>query len=300
MIDFVVPPIFYLGAYAFAILVFALFGGLCAKKYKWQYAITKVAAVALSAFLSIAVLKSFTPAVGKMIVDLAESFIEDSEIADILAYDGVVEWTSQIIGVIISFALFIPLFVIIKAFVNLFFRIIAKAIFRSAAKRREAKEELSTVCECMAEAPADSTEPTETVGPAEIQEGETLAEPLPEQTEENIAVKDEALSSEPVAPVKKKKVNPLIAEKGRGWSFLCGAVSGFLVFIVLSAPATCFLSDVGGIASALLYSLDEEDIAENIESATRNPGSDIVSVCGGRLIYDSLGSFTLSGEKVVL
>ena len=37
MIDFVVPPIFYLGAYAFAILVFALFGGLCAKKYKWQY-----------------------------------------------------------------------------------------------------------------------------------------------------------------------------------------------------------------------------------------------------------------------
>lgn len=304
MIDFVVPPMFYVGLYALFALIFALFGGLCAKKYKWQYAITKVVAVALSAFLSILILKSVSAMVGRTIIDIVAGFINDADIASALTAEGTMTWMLGIFGVIFTFVFFVPLFALLKAVVNLIFKLIAKAIFRAIPEKEEKTEpKASAPIEANSEAPEtlaivkeeSDTDPETAVI---LTDSEAEAEPVSESPAVATAASEENTTEEYAPKTKRRKT--IIAEKGRGWSFLCGAVSGFMVLTVISAPLVCLLSDLGGIAAALLKGTENKVIAENLESASDNLGVDIISACGGKLIYDGIGSFSVENEKVVL
>jgi len=304
MIDFVVPPMFYVGLYALFALIFALFGGLCAKKYKWQYAITKVVAVALSAFLSILILKSVSAMVGRTIIDIVAGFINDADIASALTAEGTMTWMLGIFGVIFTFVFFVPLFALLKAVVNLIFKLIAKAIFRAIPEKEEKTEpKASAPIEANSETPEtlatvkeeSDTDPETAVI---LTDAEAEAEPVSESPAVATAASAEYTTEEYAPKTKKRKT--IIAEKGRGWSFLCGAVSGFMVLTVISAPLVCLLSDLGGIAAAFLKGTENKVIAENLESASDNLGVDIISACGGKLIYDGIGSFSVENEKVVL
>ena len=88
MFNIVVPPMFYSAVYIFFALFFVLFGALFAKKYKWQFALIRLGSVIASVVISVVLVRSLAPIVGRFVYTLAGTLPASFEIDDILSDYG--------------------------------------------------------------------------------------------------------------------------------------------------------------------------------------------------------------------
>lgn len=318
-----IPPIVYVGAYALFALIFALFGALFAKKYRWQYAITKIAVVALSAMLAVLILNAAMSSFASTLADALRQTVSEPKVEELFGMGNTSVWISGIVGMIASLMLFVPLFAILKAILNLISKLICNAVFKAVTKQKlpeEKKEKIEKKEETAEEKNEENNESIKSNETNETNENNELspalaseapveyenyftATPSSENGDKSSSPETHKHSNIAVG-VEKKQTKTIVAESTSAWSLLCGAVSGFMVLNVIIAPLVCFVADIGGIASTVLGNVDfgigEVEVAQMVEPACDNLAVDIVSFCGGRAIYNSLASFKVGDETVVL
>jgi len=135
-----IPSIVYVGAYALFALIFALFGALFAKKYRWQYAITKIAVVALSAMLAVLILNATMSSFAATLADALRQTVSEPKVEELFGMGNTSVWISGIVGMIASLMLFVPLFAILKAILNLISKLICNAVFKAVTKQKLPEE----------------------------------------------------------------------------------------------------------------------------------------------------------------
>jgi len=329
--DLVIPPMFYVGAYALFTLIFTLLGVFFARKYKWQYTLTKIGTAILAAALSVLLLNLTMPALAGSLMGFAEWIFEKASITDLLRSENVYSFVRGLFSVVCSFLLFMPVFFIVKAILNCISKRVWGKILTCASEKKEALN-ADVPAEALCEEETEAAEEAENFVYKEVTKAseyempdESNGEITSEETEQtsdprrNNGDADEKViitagshvptyasvtASDDLSHVSVSEKVTVRADRCSPWSLLCGAVSGFLAYTFVIAPLVCFLSDVGKIASDVLsgvgFGIGETVIAENIDSACENVGVDIISYSGGRLVYNGLFSFEVGGERVVL
>ena len=96
-----------------------------------------------------------------------------------------------------------------------------------------------------------------------------------------------------------KKTEFLSNKKFDGASAACGAICNLLVFIAISAPVIGYVGILNS-TTPLMDSVVGSAAVEIVESAATNPGTKAIKVLGGDLIFNSLTSGKVNGNKVVL
>lgn len=325
----------YVGVYAFFALLFALFGALSARKYKWQFALIRVASVVLAAVVSVLALRGVASALTGVLTKAVKTVLEFFELSELLALENAFEWVAALVGMALGLILFMPVFFAVKALINLLLRCICKPIFRAVSKKKTTSakplkkqettstESLVSPSEQNASSPTYEEESVEEIENEEIESDDALVceqnvdviseeetpvytesqpEPQPLNTEQSPESEDESDDEESFTKEeRKRRRNPLLSPKASPLSLLFGAVCGFLIFNFIIAPAVCFVGDAGSVASTLLSVFPStEAVGKNIESLSDNASIDIVSYTGGRFIYEGLASFKIRGETVVI
>ena len=90
----------------------------------------------------------------------------------------------------------------------------------------------------------------------------------------------------------------LSQNKFDGASAICGAICSLVLFIAAAAPIVGYLNVING-ATSMLGSTLPSTVVEITDAAAQNPGSKAVKVLGGDLIFNSLTTTKVNGNKVV-
>lgn len=301
--DFVIHPIGYLGVYILFAAIFAGFGMLCARKVKWQYALTKIFAVIISAALSVLILQAVTPMMGSYVMRIIMLLFPGEEFMDLLKNEMMVELIGGIIGVVFAFVLYLPIFIIVKAILNLISRCIYNAVLKSDDDSNSigqadfAVSDNTDVNACEGDIDAENTDGADIEDSGNCEEVAVMSEA---SGDVNFNTESTEQVEKPQKEKKKKKIKPVFTTKVCGLSLLFGAISGFLVYNAVISPMVMLISDIGSIAGPILKENELDCLYENVESISDNAATSTVSVLGGRMIYDGLTSLKVSGEKVVL
>lgn len=282
--DFIIPSVAYFGVYALFAAIFIGFGMLCSRRVRWQFALTKVFVVIISAALSLLILHITTPLMGEAIAGFTLAFFPGEELNELFKNKLIYEIICGIIGIVLSFALFLPVFAIVKGILNL----ISRCIFNAVLKPKDEGSSRIEACEPILSDRCN--EDDDTLCNSAIEGTETVFE---YHTEESTVKKGNAAE-------RRRKVKAVFTEKVCGLSLLLGALSGFLVYNVVISPLVMLISDIGSIAGAVFEGTDSEFISGNIESLCDNAAIDTVSFLGGRVIYSRLTSLRVCDEDVIL
>ena len=115
----------------------------------------------------------------------------------------------------------------------------------------------------------------------------------------------QAETEEAEEPRRRRRRNALIRAKGvnpRG--MLGGAICGFLLFMALISPAVGFMGAVNEVVAVVAGYVDEPAavgvIADGFDDVANSVGAKGVRMLGGKLLYDSLASARVGGERMVL
>lgn len=115
-------------------------------------------------------------------------------------------------------------------------------------------------------------------------------------TEANIEISDNGESGKEIPASRQKKFDPIGA--------LCGAICGFLIYIVLLIPFNGSLSLIGSTVNVVGSAVPNNAVADTVLDVSRgitdNAGTKTVSALGGNLIYSGLTTYKVNGELVSL
>ncbi len=317
-------------------LVFFLFVALAAlrgwrkgRKKSWQSSLVRFLVILISAIISIFVAKKIASTVTDVLFEkLAAGSLPEELIAIFEDLPSAPAIILTVVAMIVAPILFYPVNFIIKLILKIFSPIFVKLITKLTnviVSKRQAK---AAAEEAEAEAPAVSDAKTEELAAAdESADGEqnayvdvafddngtetSLSEDGTPEADVNLTEE-----SDEVKPKKQKKQKK--ARKahrtydadssgacGRGFGIAFGILAGVLGVFVFFAPIMGALGLVGmieeTIANAGVSELEEAKPAlDAVDSATHNAAVGTVNALGGRLIFNSLTTFRVNGEKITL
>lgn len=275
-------------------LLFCFFAGLCVlkgalggRKYIWQLSFARIIVVIVSAIISAFLATLISNALAKMILDMAISNRWFGNVGDMIKELPTGVSAAGVLGsMFVSPILFIPIFVIIKAILNAFTKLIALLIAKVSSGEIAEEDEAEKV-----------EEQEESEGGLFGGEYVTEAEAEPEFDEHGRKI------------VKRKhfknKYKLLVAEHFNPAGAIFGAICSVLVFCVFLIPAVGVIDTVNSIVPMVGEMIPEEeeqvseivDLAlEIVDAADNNVGSAVVKYSGGKLLYGAMTTGIINGE----
>ena len=291
----------FAGTFLFFALIFLLIGMLKGRKYKFQYSLSRLITVIISAVVAMALSALIASGLGGLLVGIVSSLLPE-EVSPILeAIPSAPDAVKALVAMIVAPILFFGIFLIVKPLIGLLKRPIARLLLKIGKKKTP---EAPAAAEAVAE--ADKAE----VAEAEAAEAEAAEAGAAEETEtetveaEAIEASVEETEEEPKKEKKKHiKRKPFLSDKKFDpLGALCGALCSFVVYVVLLVPMVGTVT-VANNAVALLGNAEDETtqmVCEISNAAAENFGAKTVRVLGGDLLYNGLTTYRVNGESVSL
>lgn len=309
----------FFGIFAFFAFFAALFGMLRGRKYNWMFSLARVIIVVVSAILAMLLSALIAWFVGGAIVDFVMGLSFVADIQEVLnAMPSAPDAVSAIIAMVIAPAIFFTLFLIVKAILNKFSGKVCKLLMKIGKKKLEsveASEEVVTEESFEAVEQSDAAEMIEEseVGEqAEVgEEAEVSEEAEAEEAEEAPALTAKELKKQAKKEKKQAKWNKkhnadlFSHRKFDPAGALCGAICGFLVYVVMLVPIVCPIDSVDSVIKIAGGTEAGEDkvfamVIDISDAAANNAGAKTVKALGGNLLYRGLTTYPVGGRMASL
>lgn len=263
-------------------LLAALFGFLRAKRKKWQLTAVRIATTLISVIAAVLLAVFITSLLSDVALTLVNE-LAPAEVAELFAAESVSDSAVALVSMIIAPLLFYPLFAIIKPLLAIANKPLARLLVKLCAKIKKSAEK-------KADKAAEDTETTEALDTAEADE----ATEAPAEKPDRKALKREK---------KLARRSMLKNERITVTSSILGAVSGFLLFYIISIPSVCGLAVTGNVAFATAANINFEyaDVVYDLaDGAANNAGAVVMKYTGGNAAYRYMTTYDVAGHKATL
>ena len=281
----------FAGVFFFFALIAALIGLLKGRKYDWRFSLSKLIIVVVSVVLTIVLLVLLAPLAGELVYDLVGGFLP-AEVSDLLAaIPSARSVVSALVAMILAPLCFIGLFAIIRGLLSLTKRPLCRLIMLIGKKKPVENNENAESVESVV---AQSDETDETAEATESEDSETV-------TVELVSADESSEETEEKKKPKKKKRNSefLSTRKFDPAGAICGALCSFLVYVVFLMPFIGFI-DVANTVTQPILPADTSMVSEIVDAAANNAGSKTVKFLGGKLMFNTLTTYSVNDEKATL
>ncbi len=261
------------------VLLFVGVGLLIGRRYVWSYSVAKVAALVVTAPLTLLLATLSARGIGGLVNlmlvktgalgDWASLLEEVPALADAIA---------ALIAMVLAPVLFYVIFMIVRPILYKIARTIVKKIVTAKSVPTEA------------EAVADETVTEESVAEESVAK-ETESDSEPQKKKE----KEKKKKPHKHHVIRVTGVNPL--------GMLCGAAGGLLMALILLSPFLGFLTvadDVVGTVAATAKSEAMDTVDGIADAAVNNPAAKTVNLLGGKLLYTGLTTYRVGNQRVSL
>lgn len=287
--------------------LFVLKGAMGGRKYIWQLSLARIIVVIVSAILAAILATVISNAAAKLLLNAAIDNGWFGSVGDMINdLPSGASAAGALGSMFVSPILFIPLFLIIKAILNAFSKLVALLIAKissgkvveedAEASEGEGADEAAGVTEEVAESTEEYAE-----GEAAFEEAEAKQAYVPEYDEHGRRIVTRKHY--------KKRYKSLVAEYANPVGAILGAVCSVLVFCVLLIPMVGAIETVNNIVPIVgdMIPEEEEEISEIVDlglevmnAADNNLGSLIVKYSGGKLLYGTMTTGIVNGEMTNL
>lgn len=265
--------------FALAILVIVLLfvgvGLLIGRKYVWIYSVAKVAALVVTAPLTVLLASLAARGVGALVKTLLVKSGAMGSFATLLGeIPSLGDALVALVAIVLAPLLFYVIFLILRPILYKIARIIVKRIL--LAKGESASDQVA--------------------------EEVVVTEETAEAAEEPV-VDAEATETKKEKKKKKKKYQVLRATGINPLGMACGAAGGLLMALILLSPFVGFLTVADraiGVADDVSDLKVVEKICEVTDAAANNVSSKAVHLLGGKLVYRGLTTYPVGETKVSL
>ena len=318
-------------------LVFFLFVALAAlkgwrkgRKKSWQNSLVRFLVILISAIISIFVAKKIASTATDVLFEkLAAGSLPEELIAIFEDLPSAPAIILALVAMIVAPILFYPVNFIIKLILKILSPIFVKLITKLASVIGSKRRAKAADAEAEAEAIASSdTELEDYAAADEAADGEQGGYVAVDENGAEISLSEEdsheadvnlTEESDEVKPKKQKKQKKQKKARkahrtyeadsssslGRGFGIAFGILAGVLGVFVFFAPIMGALDLVGTIeetiADAGVSELEEaKPVLDAVNSVTHNAAVGTVNALGGKLIFNSLTTFKVKGEKIAL
>lgn len=280
--------------------LYILYGAMNGRKYRWQKSLASIIVVIISAVLAALLSALLSNLVIRLVADLIISSGLLGDIGNIfLDLPTGVELASAVVSMTIAPVIFIPMFRILKAILNLFAKLIVRAILKATSGKTEEPEKK--------EEDAETTE-AEAVGSAESAEAAEASEN--EKDAKKAKKKEKKVEfDEKGRKIVKRKVSEknkvMAAEYFNPLGAVLGGLCSFLVFCVVLIPIVGAVDSASELAAVAVDAIPEEQteivaVADTVmtvvEGADKNAGAVIVKYTGGKALYGVMTATVINGE----
>ncbi|MBO5415863.1 MAG: hypothetical protein J6A83_04460 [Clostridia bacterium] len=299
-------------------LLAVLVGIFKGKKYVWQFSVSRILTVLVSALLAVFLSALVSWLIGGALVGVVTNLLGGVASGLIDALPTAPDAVRAIIASVISPAIFLLFFFVIKAifgrFNGCFSELIIKLVNKiklAIEKKKAAKAEAGAEADAVVSeegAEVDALEAdTETLEAAETAdeavEGE---EPVYEKTADDEALENDAVETEAnaeqaevKAPKRKIRNKDYLCDRADKIGAVCGAFCSLFVLVIALAPFVGMLDTANSFVQ--VFATKEEKsvintVVEISDGIAENAGCKTVEVLGGKLVYNGITTYPVNGK----
>ncbi len=300
MEDYMFNTIFF-AAFAVVAFFFALFGMLKGRKYRWQFGVSRIIVLVLAVVISTLLASTLGWYLGGVLIGLLGNLLAGS--FDLTAFMEAVPSAPGVLRAIVAMIVapvsFLLIFIIVKPICKLFTRPICKLLLLFGKKKRAKATADKVVAEQKLEAEVTEETTGEAIVETEATE-EAAAEEIVAEAEAAPVVEEKAVETKKEKKKKQKKNWQYRSDKKFDpWGALCGAVNGFLIFVVMLIPLVGLLTMLNPLIQNVYLLTDDTMpiVAEIADAAVENAGTKTVRFLGGDAVWNTLTTYSVGDKK---